>query len=68
MLADLFTKIVTSAQDKRLTIRFYNDCIMVDEGLEPEEDMTPEERDMWSKLVKARDKSEAAVIIQPAEV
>ena len=27
MLADLFTKIVTSAQDKRLTIRFYNDCV-----------------------------------------
>jgi hypothetical protein len=30
MLADLFTKIVTSAQDKRLAIRFYNDCIMND--------------------------------------
>ena len=28
MLADLFTKIVTSAQDKRLAVRFYNDCIM----------------------------------------
>jgi hypothetical protein len=28
MLADLFTKIVTSAQDKRLAIRFYNDCVM----------------------------------------
>ena len=27
MLADLFTKIVTSAQDKRLAIRFYNDCV-----------------------------------------
>ena len=27
MLADLFTKIVTSAQDRRLAIRFYNDCI-----------------------------------------
>jgi hypothetical protein len=25
MLADLFTKIVSSAQDKRLAIRFYND-------------------------------------------
>jgi hypothetical protein len=37
MLADLFTKIVTSAQDKRLAIRFYNDC--VEEYLpEPEED------------------------------
>ena len=32
------------------------------------EDMTLDERDMWSKLVKARDKSEAAAIIQPAEV
>ena len=31
MLADLFTKIVTSAQDKRLAVRFYNDCVgMVD--------------------------------------
>jgi hypothetical protein len=29
MLADLFTKIVASAQDKRLAIRFYNnDCVM----------------------------------------
>jgi hypothetical protein len=28
MLADLFTKIVSSAQDKRLAVRFYNDCIM----------------------------------------
>ena len=28
MLADLFTKIVTTAQDKRLAIRFYNDCVM----------------------------------------
>jgi hypothetical protein len=68
MLADLFTKIVTSAQDKRLTIRFYNDCVMDDEEYGPEEDMTTDERDMWSKLVKARDKSEAAAIIQPAEV
>ena len=30
MLADLFTKIVTSAQDKRLAIRFYNDCVFND--------------------------------------
>jgi hypothetical protein len=28
MLADLFTKIVDQAQDKRLAIRFYNDCVM----------------------------------------
>jgi hypothetical protein len=28
MMADLFTKIVTAAQDKRLAIRFYNDCVM----------------------------------------
>jgi hypothetical protein len=28
MLADLFTKVVASAQDKRLSIRFYNDCVM----------------------------------------
>jgi hypothetical protein len=30
MLADLFTKIVVTAQDKRLTARFYNDCIVVE--------------------------------------
>jgi hypothetical protein len=28
MLADLFTKIVATSQDKRLSIRFYNDCVM----------------------------------------
>jgi hypothetical protein len=28
MLADLFTKIVASAQDKRLAVRFYNDCVV----------------------------------------
>ncbi len=27
MVADLFTKIVSGAQDKRLAVRFYNDCI-----------------------------------------
>ena len=33
MLADLFTKIVDGSQDKRLAIRFYNDCVeMVSEG------------------------------------
>jgi hypothetical protein len=26
MIADLFTKIVSGSQDKRLAIRFYNDC------------------------------------------
>ena len=26
MIADVFTKIVTGAQDKRLSVRFYNDC------------------------------------------
>ncbi len=26
MLADLFTKIVDGSQDKRLAVRFYNDC------------------------------------------
>jgi hypothetical protein len=29
MLADLFTKIVTNAQDKRLAVRFYNDCVVM---------------------------------------
>ncbi len=28
MLADLFTKVVDGSQDKRLTVRFYNDCII----------------------------------------
>ncbi len=28
MLADLFTKIVATAQDKRLAVRFYNDCVI----------------------------------------
>jgi hypothetical protein len=32
MLADLFTKIVTTAQDKRLAIRFYNDCRRMSTG------------------------------------
>jgi hypothetical protein len=26
MLADIFTKIVAGAQDRRLMVRFYNDC------------------------------------------
>ena len=26
MLADIFTKVVSGAQDKRLMVRFYNDC------------------------------------------
>ena len=29
MLADLFTKIVATSQDKRLSVRFYNDCVIV---------------------------------------
>ncbi len=32
MLADLFTKIVTGSQDKRLAVRFYNDCVFDDEA------------------------------------
>ena len=33
MLADLFTKIVDGSQDKRLAVRFYNDCVeIVSEG------------------------------------
>jgi hypothetical protein len=26
MIADLFTKVVSGTQDKRLAVRFYNDC------------------------------------------
>jgi hypothetical protein len=26
MIADIFTKIVAGAQEKRLSVRFYNDC------------------------------------------
>ena len=29
MLADLFTKIVDGPQDKRLAVRFYNDCVVI---------------------------------------
>ncbi len=57
MLADLFTKIVTSAQDKRLTSRFYNDCVMDAEEYLPE----PEEDEYVERLVKATDKYEAAI-------
>ncbi len=32
MLADLFTKVVAGSQERRLAIRFYNDCIIVDDG------------------------------------
>ncbi len=58
MLADLFTKVVATAQDRRLAIRFYNDCVM-------EGGLTAEEEIMWGKLAKASDKYEAAIIIQP---
>ncbi len=29
MLADLFTKVVTGTQERRLAIRFYSDCVMI---------------------------------------
>jgi hypothetical protein len=29
MIADLFTKVVSGTQDKRLAVRFYNDCNML---------------------------------------
>jgi hypothetical protein len=32
MLADLFTKIVTGSQDKRLAVRFYNDCVFMEDA------------------------------------
>ncbi len=31
MLADLFTKVVAGSQDKRLAVRFYNDCVFDDD-------------------------------------
>ena len=58
MLADLFTKVVATAQDRRLAVRFYNDCVM-------EDDLNAEEQIMWGNLIKASDKYEAAIIIQP---
>jgi hypothetical protein len=58
MLADLFTKIVATAQDRRLATRFYNNCVM-------EGDFNAEEEIMWGDLIKASDKYEAAIIIQP---
>ena len=57
MLADLFTKIVTSAQDKRLATRFYNDCYL------PE----PEEDEYVQRLMQATDKYEAAIAMQPLD-
>jgi hypothetical protein len=58
MLADLFTKIVTTAQDKRLAIRFYNDCVV---DVEP----TKVEEMMMENLAQATDKYEAAIAMQP---
>jgi hypothetical protein len=29
MIADIFTKVVAGSQDKRLAVRFYNDCDML---------------------------------------
>ena len=57
MLADLFTKIVTTAQDKRLAIRNYNDCVKK-YLLEPEED------ESVKRLMEATDKYEAAIAMQ----
>jgi hypothetical protein len=61
MLADLFTKIVTTAQDKRLTARFYNDCIHCIMG----DQLTEREERMIDDLAKAADKYEAAIAMQP---
>ena len=51
MLADLFTKIVTSAQGKRLATRFYNDCYLPG----------PEEDEYVKRIMQATDKYEAAI-------
>ena len=59
MLADLFTKIVTTAQDKRLATRFYNDCVMNDELNEKEDDVD------LPGFSPHFDKYESAVAIQP---
>ena len=59
MLADLFTKIVTTAQDKRLATRFYNDCVMDDELPEKEDDGD------FPGFSPHFDKYESAVAIQP---
>ncbi len=32
MLADLFTKIVSGSQEARLAVRFYNDCVMLEDN------------------------------------
>ncbi len=55
MLADLFTKIVTTAQDKRLAIRFYNDSVIGNDV-------------MMENLIKATDKYEAAIAMQPEAI
>ena len=59
MLADLFTKIVTTAQDKRLATRFYNDCVMDDELPKKEDDGD------FPGFSPHFDKYESAVAIQP---
>jgi len=59
MLADLFTKIVTTAQDKRLATRFYNDCVMDVELPEKEDDVD------LPGFSPHFDKYESAVAIQP---
>ncbi len=59
MLTDLFTKIVTTAQDKRLATRFYNDC-REEYLLEHEED------ECVKRLMEATDKYEAAIAMQCA--
>ena len=34
MIADVFTKIVSGAQDRRLSVRFYNDCDVLIDGVD----------------------------------
>jgi hypothetical protein len=56
-----------SSGRKKQTVRHQKEQFHQSDDSEGD-DMTPDERDMWSKLVKATDKSEAAAIIQPAVV
>ncbi len=59
MLADLFTKIVTTAQDKGLATRFYNDCVMDDELTERKDIID------LPGFSLGFDKYESAIVIQP---
>ncbi len=68
MIADIFTKIVSGSQDKRLAIRFYNDCdeLLLEHITKGSgEEGAYEEPIEIQRFSRHYDKYEAAVAIQP---